>query len=472
MAESWTVSSSRPTLHFLGATGTVTGSRFLLQTADARVLIDCGLFQGMKADRERNWRPFPVPPESIDAVILTHAHIDHSGYLPGLVRHGFTGPIHASTDTAELCEILLTDAAHLQEEEARYANRKGYSRHSPALPLYTSEDAEAAISQFERHAFGARFAVATGIEAELRWAGHILGSASVLAHVDDGERTRRLFVSGDLGRPDHPLLVAPEPPPAADVILVESTYGDRNHAPTEHDIEQLAAVVSDTASRGGMVLIPAFAVDRTEVVLDALHQLEADGRIPRLPIFVDSPMALDVLGVYRAALDDGHRGLRDGLEDRSPFDTERVTECRSVEASKGLAALTYPSIIISASGMATGGRVLHHLRRLLPDPANSVVFSGFQVDGTRGSRLVDGERTIKMFGGYVPVRAGVHQLESFSVHADRDELLSWLRAAPEPPETCFVVHGSPHAARALRDRIDDELGWTAAVPNPLERVVL
>jgi len=462
----------RASLRFLGATRTVTGSRFLVESNGSRVLVDCGLFQGLKELRRRNWADFPVPPESIDAVVLSHAHIDHTGYLPALVRQGFHGPVYCSPDTADLSKILLTDSAHLQEEEARYANKKGYSKHSPALPLYTDEDAQEAIKRLDPMPFDKTFAMAPGIEGHLRWAGHILGSASVALDVESRDGTRGVFFSGDVGRPEHPILNPPAPPPSTDVMLIESTYGDRRHATDDDDLEDLAEAISATAKRGGMVLIPAFAVDRTEVVLDALHRLELAGRIPELPIYVDSPMALNVLGLYRRALRAGHPGIRPDIVERDPFDTSRVTECRSVQDSMSLSSLSYPSIIISASGMATGGRVLHHLRRLLPDPLNTVILSGFQVDGTRGRRLADGERTVKMFGSYVPVRADVHQLESFSVHADLPELCDWLDAAPDAPGVCYLIHGSENASNAMRDAVDERFGWTAVVPRPMERVLL
>ncbi len=463
---------AHPSLRFLGATRTVTGSRFLIESDGHRVLVDSGLFQGLKEHRQRNWAAFPVPPSEIDAVVLTHAHIDHSGYLPALVRDGFRGPVITTPDTSDLCRILLTDSAHLQEEEARYANKVGYSKHSPALPLYTKDDAAEALTLFTPQAFDTTVEVVPGISVELRWAGHILWSASVLVTLASPSGDHRVFVSGDVGRPTHPILVPPTPPPAADTFLVESTYGDRFHPDPDADLERLAEIVSDTAERGGMVLIPAFAVDRTEVVLEALHRLEAQERIPRLPIFVDSPMALDVLGLYRRALRSEHFGIRPGVAASDVFDLSRVAECRTVEDSMKLAGLAYPSIIISASGMATGGRVLHHLKRLLPDPKNAVVLSGFQAEGTRGRRLADGEQAVKMFGRYVPVRAQVEQLESFSVHAGVDELEDWLASTPSAPDLTYVVHGSEDASAAMRDMITDRLGWPAVVPWPMERVLL
>ena len=457
-------------LSFLGGTGTVTGSRFLIESDGRRVLIDCGMFQGLKRHRLRNWDAFPVEPASIDAVVLTHAHIDHSGYLPGLARNGFTGPIFASPDTIELCGILLPDAAHLQEEDARYANRKGFSRHDPALPLFDNRDAQAALKLFEPVQIGSKQNIVGDISLSLSWAGHILGATSALVTVGASSAPRRLFFSGDVGRPGHPILKPPAAPAACDILITESTYGDRRHAAGVDDLEILAQVVSQTAARGGTILIPAFAVDRTEIVLNALYELEQAGRIPSLPIFVDSPMALKVLRVYRKALARKDPNLRPGLEHIAPFSSPQITECQTVEESIALAEVTYPAIIISASGMATGGRVLHHLKRLLPDSRNAVLMSGFQAEGTRGRRLVDGEHVLKIFGRYVPVKAHVSAIEGFSVHADGDELVSWLAQTPEEPDVCFIVHGAPEASLALRDRLDAELGWTAVVPKFLERV--
>ena len=459
------------TLQFLGATETVTGSRYLITAGGRRVLVDCGLYQGLKKFRLRNWDRFPVDPATIDAVVVTHAHIDHSGYLPALVKRGFRGAIIASPDTTRLCRVLLPDAAHLQEEEARYANRKGYSKHKPALPLYTRDDAMQALELFTPIEIGEATELWPGFSVEFQWAGHILGAASALITVDSGEHSRRVFFTGDVGRPEHPLLQPPQAPPGCDYLVTESTYGDRTHADEASEMDRLAEAINGASTRGGMVLMPAFAVDRTEVVLHAIRTLEHQKRIPSLPIFVDSPMALDVLRLYRAAQKrDGYFRHDQDLTDA--LDTSRITECRTVEESMALAALTYPSIIISASGMATGGRVLHHLRRLLPSNRNAVVLCGFQAAGTRGRHLADGTRTLKMFGQYVAVRAHVDTIESFSVHADGDELVKWLGQVPDYPTTCFVTHGSPPAANALRDRLDDELGWTAVVPRYLEQVTL
>jgi metallo-beta-lactamase family protein len=463
------------TLQFLGATGTVTGSRFLVRTANATVLVDAGLFQGTKRERLANWEPFPVDPTTIDAVVVTHAHIDHSGWLPGLVRDGFTGPIWATSATCELCEILLADAAHLQEEQARFANERGFSKHHPAEPLYTAEDADAAIALLEGVGFDVPVDVADGIVARFVPAGHILGSASVHLTITDDGSTTSLLVSGDLGRGDHPLIPGPMVPPPARTVLVESTYGDSTHPQEATEIEAFARLVTRTAKRGGIVLIPAFAVDRTEVLLTVLRQLMAAGRIPELPVYVDSPMALKVLDIYRSAIETANP-----LECRpAPADLVGdlfdpgggLHECPTVEDSKSLNELTAPAIIISASGMAAGGRVLHHLARLLPDHRNSVVLCGFQAAGTRGRSLADGARNVKMLGRYVPVRAEIEVLRSLSVHADADGLHSWITALAEVPETVFVVHGEPDASTALAVRLV-EGDVNAVVPTQFEVVRL
>jgi len=455
-------------LTFLGAAGTVTGSRFLVEAPGARVLVDCGLFQGGKALRERNWAPSTADPASLDAVVLTHAHLDHTGYLPRLVREGFTGPVHATPYTAELARLVLEDSARLQEEDADYANRKGFSKHRPALPLYDHDDARHAIAKIVHLGFGAGTDIAPGVRVTLQRAGHILGSSSALLSLPGGER---VFVSGDVGRPSHPLLLPPEPFPPSDVALVESTYGNRRHEPAEQALDRLADVISRTAKRGGVVVIPAFAVDRTEVVLHALSQLRHAGRVPDLPVHVDSPMALAVLRVYEDAVASQDPELRPGLRDHDPFDIGELHAERSREDSKTINDISYPTIIVSSSGMATGGRVLHHLVRRLPDPRNAVVLVGFQAQGTRGRALADGARSVKMFGQDVPVRAEVVTVDAFSVHADADELVAWMRPAPAPT-AAFLVHGEPSGSAALRDRMATELGWSASVPSLGDRTVL
>jgi len=456
------------TVTFLGGAGTVTGSKFLLESDGARVLVDCGMFQGIRDLRRRNWERLAVDPASIDAVVLTHAHLDHCGYLPTLVRDGFHGPIHATASSVELAAIVLRDAARLQEEEAAYANRKGFSKHRPALPLYTSDDAEAAIRAFREVELEAEVAIAPGVCVRLQRAGHILGSASVLVVVEGGPR---VFVSGDVGRSIHPLLRPPAPVPAADVVLVESTYGDRLHEPQESVADRLAATIRRTAARGGTVVIPAFAVDRTEVVLHALQGLRRERRIPDIPVFVDSPMALAVLDVYRDAIARRDGDLRPEIAGGDLFDLAELRAVPTPAESIALNDLRYPAVIISSSGMATGGRVLHHLARCLPDPRNAVALVGYQAVGTRGRDLAEHAPVIKLLGRYVPVRAEVLVADAFSVHADAVELLDWLRPAP-PPGTAFAVHGEPDASVTFRNRVDHELGWMAVVPRDGERVLV
>ena len=463
-------SDRAPTLTFLGATGTVTGSRFLVEDGDARVLVDCGLFQGLKRLRERNWAPFGVDPESIDAVVITHAHVDHVGYLPRLHRLGFRGFVYATPGTCQLAGIVLPDSAHLQEEEAEYANRKGFSKHRPAEPLYSSDDASAVLERFRPIPFEHDFDVADGVSLRFRHAGHILGSAT--ATLTLARSGVRVFFSGDVGRPYHPILCPPEPIPDVDVLLVESTYGDRQHDDVGSR-EAFATAIARTAHRGGTVLIPAFAVDRTEVVLLEIKKLMESGAIPELPVYADSPMALAALDVYRAAISRGGSEIQPGFRPHEdPFDTGRLIEIRDVEESKQLNFQHFPSIIISASGMATGGRVLHHLAHRLGDSRNCIILVGFQAEGTRGRDLVSGARQIKLLGRYVRVGAEIVDVPGFSIHADEGELAAWLGGTPSPPSTTYVIHGEPSASSALRDRIGETLGWNAVVPSIGERVRL
>lgn len=458
---------SDPILTFLGATGTVTGSKFLVETPGARLLVDAGLYQGVSDLRKRNWAPFPVRPDSLDAVVVSHAHLDHSGHLPRLVREGFSGPIYCTAETAALVAVVLRDSAHLQQEDARHANTGGYSKHRPALPLYDENDVRDTLRLLCHVDFDRALVVAPDIEVTLSPAGHILGSSTVL--VESAER-RTLF-TGDLGRPGHPILADPVPPVSARTMVVESTYGDRCHP--DPDPEVLAGAIRRTAARGGSVLIPAFAVDRTELVLLAIHRLIDQGAIPRLPVYVDSPMALAALKVYRDALGEPSVQLRDHLgEVRSALASLEVHAVSDTAGSMRLNQPDTPSIIVSASGMATGGRVVHHLAQQLPDHRNCVVLTGFQALGTRGRQLLDGARQVKIHGRYVPVRAEIVDVQDFSVHADADEMVTWLATAPEPPEVVYVVHGEPTSSAALARRIHDELGWCAVVPRPGERVRL
>jgi metallo-beta-lactamase family protein len=447
------------TIQFLGAAETVTGSMHLVTADDRQVLLDCGLFQGLKPLRLRNWRDFPFDPKRLDAVVLSHAHIDHSGALPLLVRRGYRGPIYATSGTVDLLGVLLPDAAHLQEEEADRANRYGYSKHKPALPLYTAEDAQRALGQLERAGYGRPFPVTGDITVTYRRAGHILGAATVDVKLGPGPR---VVFSGDVGRYDRPILPDPEPVPEADVLLLESTYGDRTH-PTG-TAEDLARIVNETAQRGGALLVPAFVVDRTQELLWMLQRLEDEKRIPVLPVYVDSPSATEVTEIYGRHPEDYDGEMRaEKQRGADPLRTKRCQFCRTVEESKRLNDLRGPVIIISSSGMATGGRILHHLQHRLPDERTTVLLVGFQAAGTRGRSLQDGARTIKMFGAQVPVHARVETIHGLSAHADRDELLRWLGGFRRPPGRTYLVHGEPQAAEALRETIHDRLGWSVDV---------
>jgi metallo-beta-lactamase family protein len=456
-----------PVLTFLGATGTVTGSKFLIDAQSARVLVDAGLYQGLSDLRRRNWAAFPVPAHEIDAVVVTHAHLDHCGHLPRLVREGFKGRIVCTPETAELMEIVLRDSAHLQEEDARQANEGGYSKHHPALPLYDLADVGRTLPLIRPTEFGDSVALSPEVTTVLNPAGHILGSATVLLEAD-GSRT--LF-SGDLGRRSHPILRPPQPPPSVDTIVVESTYGDRRHP--DADPSLLASAVRRTVGRGGSVLIPAFAVDRTELVLLELYRLLKEGEIPRVPVYLDSPMALSALSVYRQALTSDSTQLRDDIDDvRAALDALEVKGVPDAAGSMRLNRPGSPCVVVSASGMATGGRVTHHLAHQLPDPRNCVVLTGYQAVGTRGRQLLEGARQVKVHGRYVPVRAEIVVVPQFSVHADADEILSWLAGAPQPPEVVYVVHGERSASESLAAKIQEELGWLAVVPEQGERVRL
>lgn len=453
-------------LRFLGGAGTVTGSKHLIEAGTGKVMVDCGLFQGTRDLRDRNWRRLPIEVPSVNAVVLTHAHIDHCGYLPRLRADGFTGRIHATPDTNELVRIVLPDSAHLQEEEAREANEGGYSKHSPALPLYDTEDVARTLPLLTDLPHGERRDVAPGVSVTLGRAGHILGSSIV--HVETGDR--RVVFSGDLGRPEHPLLLPPEPIGDADWIVVESTYGDRRHD-EEESVVGLETTIRATVARGGTVVIPAFAVDRTEIILHHLDRMAQEGRLPDVPVYVDSPMALAALRVYRAAARAASPEMRHGVPlDPTPFLSDRLHEVQDAQASKRLSASREPKVIIAASGMATGGRVVHHLAAFVPDERSSIVLVGYQAPGTRGQALLAGARELKMHGRYVRVRAHVVNLPAFSVHADADEIMGWLRTTTGTPRGVYLVHGEPPAARRLADRIDAELGWMAVVPS-LDEVV-
>jgi metallo-beta-lactamase family protein len=455
------------TLTFLGAAGTVTGSKHLLDLGDHRVLVDCGLFQGLKELRDRNWAALPIQPARIDAVVLTHAHLDHCGYLPRLVANGFRGRIFCTPATRELCSLVLPDSARIQEEDARDANRHGYSRHAPALPLYTETDAARAITQLQPVGYERPVPVVPGLEVDFVNAGHLLGSAYARAHVNG----RTLLFGGDLGRYGRPVLPDPSPIDTADVLLLESTYGDRLHEPDDGGA-RLEAVVIDTARRGGKVIIPAFAIGRVEEVLYWLKHLEIAGRIPILPVYVDSPMAAAALAFYSSRPSELDPELKTEQRDVRSFYTSRMTVVASPQQSKELVASRQPSIVIASSGMATGGRVLHHLEAALPNPNNTILFVGYQAAGTRGRQLVDGARQVRLKGRDIPIAARIEQIESMSAHADAGEIMRWLAGFSRPPSMTYLVHGEPPPLDALRQRIESMLHWPVHIAGYLERVDL
>jgi metallo-beta-lactamase family protein len=460
-------------LTFLGGAGTVTGSKTLVEAgapgAEQRLLVDCGLFQGPREVRSRNWETFPIRPDSLSSVILTHAHLDHCGYLPALVREGFTGPVYCSPNTAELVPIILRDSAKLQEEDTAWARKKGFSRHAEPRALYDATDAERAIELLTPVEFGVDFAPIPSIRARLAPAGHILGSSTIT--LTDLTRDRSVVFSGDLGRGNHPLLRAPEPPIDADAVVVESTYGNRDHGDVQAEIDEMADVISRTLHRGGTVVIPAFAVDRTEVLLAALRRLQDQQRIPVVPISADSPMALAGLRVYLRAIHDDDPELLTSVkvEGTDVIDLPNLSEATTREQSMAL-DVGGPHIIISASGMASGGRVTHHLKWALPDRHNSVLLVGYQAVGTPGRMLLDGAHELKIHGQYVPVRAEIAQIDAFSVHADADELVDWLAATRKRPQQVFLNHGEPDAAQVLAAKIRDRLDVAVVVAQAGERV--
>lgn len=451
---------------FHGAARTVTGSKYLVSLGSYRLLLDCGLFQGGFEMHQRNWQDLPFRPAEVSDVLFTHAHIDHTGYFPKLVREGFAGRGLATPPTKGLLGVMLPDSGGLQEEEARYAAKKGFSRHEKPLPLYTESDARRSLDRLARIDFGERTEVHPGVGVTMHRAGHILGAAFAQIDVPGPGGRKRVVFSGDLGREGVPILMDPEPLPEADAIVVESTYGDRLHEKTDVK-EQLRNALADAFARGGVVLIPAFAVGRTQEVLYHVHELYEAGQLPRVPVYVDSPMANSVVDLYcryRSEYDVEMRAIDEA--EGNPLLAPYFRVCRSREDSKKLNEERGPAVVISASGMATGGRILHHLRLRLGDPRSTVLFVGYQAAGTLGRRLVEGAEEVRVLGDVVPVRAHVQQLPALSAHADADGILAWLRTAPRPPKAVYLTHGEPPAQEALRERIERELGWTVVIPEP------
>jgi len=450
------------TLTFLGAARTVTGSKYLLETGNTRVLVDCGMFQGLKSLRERNWESFPVPANTIDVVVLTHAHLDHCGMLPRLVAQGFKGRIFCTGGTQELARIVMEDAGRLQEEDAERANRKGYTKHKPALALFTSADADRAVLQLQPVGYNRAVPIAPGIEVEFLNAGHLLGSA--YARITVASEGKTILFGGDLGRYGRPVLPDPVQPPNADVVLVESTYGDRVHE-ADDDGVKLGQVISETVAKRGKVVIPAFALGRVEELLYWVRRLEDRKAIPEVPVYVDSPMAVEVLKEYRERMPELDEGLRN-------FMTARLRVIATIADSRKVQEDDRSSIIISSSGMATGGRVLHHLKRLLPDARNTVLFAGYQSVGTRGRQLKEGAKFTRIHGEEIPVNARIESIDSISAHADSNEVLRWLKSFKKAPSLLCLVHGEPGPMDTLKLRVESELKWTVKTPNHRETITI
>lgn len=440
---------------FLGATQTVTGSKYLLTVDSKKILIDCGLFQGYKELRLRNWDKFPVNPAEIDAVIITHAHIDHTGYLPLLVKNGFRGKIYSSPGTKALCSILLPDSGYLQEEEARNANRYGYSKHAPALPLYTQADAQESLNYFETVGFGEKRHLFGQFSFEFARAGHIIGASFI--KIINGKTS--LLFTGDIGRPHDPVMRPPSIIENADYIIMESTYGDRLHDKMDPLVE-LKEVINQTAKRGGSIIIPAFAVGRAQLLLYYIYQLKSSGAIADLPVFLDSPMAVDASEILHTYKNDHHLNAK---QCDSLCHVARYT--RTTDESKQIDLQAMPKIIISASGMITGGRILHHLKVFLPDYRSTILLTGYQAGGTRGDRLLNGEREIKIHGQFVPVHAHIKSMLNTSAHADYQEMLDWLKNFKRPPKKLFITHGDSSSAKSFKEKVEKQFGWSCVVPS-------
>jgi len=450
---------------FYGAVGTVTGSRHLLELNGNKVLVDCGSFQGGKEKRLRNWEPFPVSAGEIDRIILTHAHIDHSGHIPRLCREGFNGAIHSTHATRDLADILLRDSAHLQEEDARRANEKGYTKHKPALPLYTVEDAEAAMNLFSPVHYGELIPLGETARIRFRDAGHILGAGLVDVKTVSGDKSRKILFSGDIGRPDQPVLSDPVQVYNVDYLVLESTYGDRLHD-NKNPKDELARVITESIDRGGVLIIPSFAVGRTQAILYVIRELEEAGDIPSLPVWVDSPMSIRATEVFEEHLEDLDISARRlTLEGTKPFRPKQIHFSLSRKESIAINEIRKRAIIISSSGMATGGRVLHHLVQRLPNPDNTILFIGYQAEGTRGRTIMEGGKSVKIHGNEVPVRARIESISGYSGHGDYNEILAWLMAFNRPPEKTFIVHGEPEASQAMAEKIRRRFGWEVVLPT-------
>ncbi|HDP67040.1 MAG TPA: MBL fold metallo-hydrolase [Candidatus Marinimicrobia bacterium] len=455
-------------LTFLGATQTVTGSKFLLEADGKKLLIDCGLFQGLKELRLRNWEDFPIDPKDIDMVILTHAHIDHTGYLPKLVQLGFKGKVYATPATADLCGIMLPDSAHLQEEDAKYANKKQFSKHKPALPLYTVTDAERALELFEPLPYGKKINLSPNVTLCYRDAGHILGSAFVDIRIQQEKGERRILFSGDLGRPAQPILRDPHTVYGTDYLVIESTYGDRLHGETDRK-EDLARIINESYERGGVLIIPSFAVGRTQELLFTIRELEEEQRIPVMPIFIDSPMAINATDVFEKNTQDHDLESKvAALKGVEILKTNDLRIAQTAEQSKAINNISGKAIIISASGMVTGGRILHHLVNRLGNPQNTVLFIGYQAEGTRGRTILEGAETVKIHGQQVPINARIEQISGFSAHADYNEILAWLSNFNEAPRKIFIVHGEASQSVALGKRIEEKFSWETLIPEYLQ----
>jgi len=447
---------------FDGAAETVTGSRHLLEIDGKRILVDCGLFQGSRELRERNWQPLPFDPASLDCMVLTHAHLDHVGYVPKLVRDGFRGPIYCTRATLGLSRISLPDSGRIQEEDARHANKHGFSRHKPALPLYTEEDAFACLKQFQPIKYHTLQELPGGAQFQFYPAGHILGSAFAEIFFPSGER---ILMSGDLGRYNTPIIKDPTTIEHAEYLVVESTYGDRLHS-HEPVLDKLESVLNEAMQNGGVILVPSFAIGRTQEMLYYMWQLQEAGRLPRIPVFIDSPMAISATDLYKNALEEHDEETHEAIDlKHSPMEPEHVEFVRDRELSKELNSRRGPMMVIAGSGMANGGRILHHLLHRISDPSTIVLFTGYQAEGTLGRRLIDGEPQVRILGHEVDVHARVDKINALSAHADQGEILSWLRGFKSPPRQTFIVHGEPPAQAALQAKIQEELGWKTVIPH-------